>query len=107
MTDTLTFTTKFTGNVDPSTTANPVTGKFIPSSATLNIDHARQDLHTIIILLRLPPTTKGLPQFDEYGQISPSYVGQKAAAAAALDRQREYDTQDALIRLGTGIGRFP
>ncbi|OSJ13534.1 hypothetical protein BST63_16460 [Bradyrhizobium canariense] len=106
MTDTLTFTTKFTGNVDPSTAIDPVTGRFVPSSASLNIDNSRQDLHTILILLRLPPNTKGLPQFDEYGRIiAPGYVGQKAAASAALDRQRDFNTQDALTKLGTGIGR--
>ncbi len=107
MTDTLTFTTKFTGNVDPSTTANPVTGQWMPTSASLNVDNTRQDLHTIIILLRLPPNNKALPELDEYGRIvAPGFAARKAAAAVALDRQREFNTQDALTRLGTGVGRI-
>jgi hypothetical protein len=107
MTDTLTFTTKSTGNFDPSTTADPVIGRFVPSSASLNIDNTRQDLHTIIILVSLPPDKKGLPQFDEYGRIlAGGVVASRAAAAAALDKQRDYNTQDALTRLGTGIGRI-
>jgi hypothetical protein len=107
MTDTLTFTTKSTGNFDPSTTANPVVGRFVPSSATLNVDNSRQDLHTIIILVSLPPDKKGLPQFDVYGRIlPPGKTGARAAAAAALDQQKEYNTQNALTRLGTGVGRM-
>jgi hypothetical protein len=105
MTDTLTFTTKSTGNFDPSTMANPALGKFVPSSAALNLDNFRQDLHTIIILISLPPSTKGLPQFDAYGRIlPPGKVGARVAAAAALDQQRVYNTEDALTRLGTGVG---
>jgi hypothetical protein len=107
MTDTLTFTTKSTGNFDPSTTHDPIVGRFVPSSASLNLDNSRQDLHTIIILVSLPPDKKGLPQFDEFGRIlPPGQPATRAAASVALDRQREYNTQDALTRLGTGIGRF-
>jgi hypothetical protein len=107
MTDTLTFTTKSTGNFDPSTTADPVVGRFVPSSVALNIDNSRQDLHTIIILISLPPDKNGLPTFDEYGRIlPPGKAGQRAAASAALDRQKDYNTQDALTRLGTGVGRI-
>jgi hypothetical protein len=107
MTDTLTFTTKSTGNFDPSTTHDPVVGKFVPSSASLNLDNSRQDLHTIIILVSLPPNKDGLPQFDEFGRILPPGTPRtRAAASAALDRQRDYNTQDALTRLGTGVGRI-
>ena len=107
MTDTITFTTKSTGNFDPSTTADPVVGRFVPSSVSLTIDNSRQDLHTIIILISLPPDKKGLPQFDEYGRIlPPGKTGQRAAASATLDRQKDYNTQDALTRLGTGVGRI-
>src|SRR5262249_35669890 len=104
---TLTFTTKSTGNFDPSTTANISAGKFVPSSAGLNVDNFRQDLHTIIILVSLPPTKSGLPQFDEFGRIlPPGKAGARAAAAAGLDRQRDINTQNALTRLGTGVGRI-
>ena len=107
MADTLTFTTKFTGNIEPSTTADPIVGKWLPSSASLNIDNSRQDLHTIIILLRLPPSPKGLPDFDAYGRIvAPNRSAQRAAASAALDRQRDINTQNALTRFGTGVGRI-
>jgi hypothetical protein len=107
MTDTLTFTTKWTGNIDPSTTVDPIVGRWVPTSASLNIDNSRQDLHTIIILISLPPDKSGLPQFDEYGRIlPPGQVGVRAAASAALDRQKDYNTQDALTRLGTGVGRI-
>ncbi|WP_271554895.1 hypothetical protein [Bradyrhizobium sp. CCBAU 45394] len=108
MTDTITFTTKFTGNVDPSTQLNPVAGKFVPSNLAANFDNSRQDMHTIIILIRLPPNKSGLPRFDEIGRITLApKEASKAAASEALDRQREFNTQDALVRLGTGIGRFP
>jgi hypothetical protein len=107
MTDTITFTTKFTGNVDPSTTLDPVRGKFVPTSVSANFDNTRQDLHTILILIRLPPSKKGLPRFDEYGRITLSAPeNQRATAATALDKQRDYNTQDALTRLGTGIGQI-
>ncbi|SDI55682.1 MULTISPECIES: hypothetical protein [Bradyrhizobium] len=107
MTDTLTFTTKSTGNFDPSTTTNSVVGRFVPSSAGLNVDNFRQDLHTIIILVSLPPTKNGIPQFDEYGRIlAPGKAGVRAAASEGLDRQREINTQNALTRLGTGVGRL-
>jgi hypothetical protein len=107
MTDTITFTTKSTGNVDPSTTSDPILGRFVPSSVSLNVDNFRQDLHTIIILISLPPDKKGLPQFDQFGRIlPPGRISERAAASAALDRQRDYNTQDALIRLGTGVGRI-
>jgi hypothetical protein len=107
MADTITFTTKFTGNLDPSTTMDPVRGKWVPSSLSANFDNTRQDLHTILILLRLPPSKKGLPRFDEFGRITLSAKeNQRATAATALDRQRDYNTQDALTRLGTGIGQI-
>jgi hypothetical protein len=107
MTDTLTFTTKSTGNFDPSTTTTSVVGRFVPSSAGLNVDNYRQDLHTIIILISLPPTKNGIPQFDEYGRILlASKAGVRASASAGLDRQRDVNTQNALIRLGTGVGRL-
>lgn len=107
MSDTLTFTTKWTGNITPSTTANPVVDSWVPTSASLNIDNSRQDLHTIIILVSLPPDNKGLPQFDEFGRIlPPGKAGARAAASSALDRQKSYNTEDALTRLGTGIGRM-
>jgi hypothetical protein len=105
MSDTLTFTTKWTGNFDPSTTADPVIGRFVPTSASLNMDNSRQDLHTVIIVITLPPNKKGLPQFDEFGRILPPAAAARAVAAASLDRVRDYNTQDALTRLGTGIGR--
>jgi hypothetical protein len=107
MADTITFTTKFTGNLDPSTTMDPVRGKWVPSSLSANLDNTRQDLHTILILLRLPPSKKGLPRFDEFGRITLSAKeNQRATAATALDRQKDYNTQDALTRLGTGIGQI-
>lgn len=106
MSDTLTFTTKNTGNFDPSTTADPTIGKWVPTSATLNLDNLRQDLHTIIILISLPPDKKGLPQFDEFGRILAPGKAAKAAASVALDRQREFNTQNALTRFGTGVGRI-
>ncbi|SEM66224.1 hypothetical protein [Bradyrhizobium sp. OK095] len=106
MSDTLTFTTKNTGNFDPSTTADPTIGKWVPTSASLNLDNLRQDLHTIIILISLPPDKKGLPQFDEFGRILAPGKAAKAAASAALDRQREFNTQNALTRFGTGVGRI-
>ncbi len=107
MTDTLTFTTKSTGNFDPSTTATSAVGKFVPSAAGLNVDNYRQELHTIIILISLPPTKKGLPQFDAYGRIlAPTKTGARMAADAGLDRQRDVNTQNALTRLGTGVGRL-
>jgi len=107
MADTLTFTTKWTGNLNPSTTADPVTGQWIPSSASLNVDNSRQDLHTIIILISLPPDQKGMPAFDEFGRIlPPGRATARAAAAVALDQQRSRNTEDALTRLGTGIGRI-
>ncbi len=108
MTDTITFTTKFTGNVGPSTSSNPTVGRFVPSSLSANLDNSRQDMHTIIILIRLPPNTSGLPRFDEIGRITlAKKEARKAAASDALDRQRDFNTQDALVRLGTGIGRIP
>ncbi|QHO77827.1 hypothetical protein ACH79_39730 [Bradyrhizobium sp. CCBAU 051011] len=95
MTDTITFTTKFTGNFDPSTQLNPVAGKFVPSNLAVNLDNSRQDMHTIIILIRLPPNKSGLPRFDEIGRISLApKEASKAAASAALDRQRDFNTQD-------------
>ena len=107
MSDTLTFTTKWTGNLSPSTTADPVVGSWVPTSASLNFDNSRQDLHTIIILISLPPDKKGLPEFDEFGRIlPPGKARARAAASAALDRQRSYNTEDALTRLGTGVGRI-
>ncbi|MHC2466966.1 hypothetical protein [Bradyrhizobium embrapense] len=107
MTDTLTFTTKSTGNFDPSTTATSVAGRFVPSSASLNVDNYRQDLHTVIILISLPPTKNGIPQFDEYGRIlPPGKAGARAAASEGLDRQQQINTQNALTRLGTGVGRI-
>jgi hypothetical protein len=107
MADTITFTTKFTGNVDPSTTLDPVRGKFVPTSVSANFDNTRQDLHTILILIRLPPSKKGLPRFDEYGRITLStQENQRATADTALDKQKDYNTQDALTRLGTGIGQL-
>ena len=107
MTDTLTFTTKWTGNVDPSTEANGVVGKWVPSSATLNMDNYREDKHTIIILISLPPSKKGLPQFDEYGRIlPPGKAGARAAASAALDQEKAYNAQESVIRIGTELGRI-
>lgn len=108
MSDTLTFTTKHTGNVSPSTTADPTIGKWVPTSATLNLDNTRQDLHTIIILISLPPDKTGLPQFDEFGRIlAPgSKTAARAAASAGLDKQKAANTQDALTRIGTGVGRL-
>jgi hypothetical protein len=47
MTDTLTFTTKSTGNVDPSSTADGVLNTVVPSAVNFNFDNIRQDLHTI------------------------------------------------------------
>lgn len=106
MSDTLTFTTKNTGNFDPSTTSDPTIGKWAPTSASVNLDNLRQDLHTIIILISLPPDKKGLPQFDEFGRILAPGKAAKAAASVALDRQREFNTQNALTRFGTGVGRI-
>ncbi|MCK1383406.1 hypothetical protein [Bradyrhizobium sp. 21] len=107
MADTLTFTTKSIGNFDPSTTADPIIGKWVPSSASLNIDNTRQDLHTIIILISLSPDKSGLPQFDEFGRIlAPGKASAKVAASAALDKQKDFNTQSALTRFGTGVGRI-
>lgn len=107
MADTMTFTTKWTGNLDPSTAADPTIGRWIPTSASLKFDNTRQDLHTIIMLISLSPDKKGLPSFDDYGRIlSPGAAGVREAAAASLDRQRDRNAQVALTRLGTGIGRF-
>ena len=58
MTDTITFKTKFKGNVGPSTQANPVIGRFVLTSISANVDNSRQDMHTIIILIWLPPTLR-------------------------------------------------
>jgi hypothetical protein len=107
MSDTLTFTTKWIGNINPSTASDPVIGRWIATSASLNIDNSRQDLHTIIILLSLPVDKKALPEFDEFGRILPPGKARvRAAASTALDRQRSLNVEDALIKLGTGTGRI-
>jgi len=105
MIDTLTFTTKSTGNFDPSTTATSTVGKFVPSAAGLNVDNFRQDLHTIIILISLPPTKNGLPQFDSFGRIlPPTKAGARLAADTGLDRQRGVNTQNSIINIGNKVG---
>jgi hypothetical protein len=107
MTDTLTFTTKSTGNVDPSSAADSVLNTVVPSSVSVNFDNNRQDEHTIIILISLPAKKKDLPQFDGFGRILAPGAARRAAASVELDRQKEFNTQNALIRLGTGVGRLP
>ncbi len=109
MTDTITFTTKSTGNIDPSIELNSVAGRFIPSSMSVNVDNSRQDMHTIIILIRLPSDKLGLPQFDEFGRLTLSKKDtERALASNALDQQKQYNVQNALIQLGNSSSRiFP
>ncbi|MDX7953855.1 hypothetical protein P7D22_22120 [Lichenihabitans sp. Uapishka_5] len=107
MTDTITFTTKNTGNLDPVFALSPVTHAYVPTSVSATVDNSREDKHTIIVLLRLPSDRNKLPRFDEAGYltVAPS-ERQKAVAAGALDRQRDYNQQNDISKLTSSLTRM-
>ena len=92
--DTLTFTTKVFGQADPKITLSPMTAGFelIEAKGTLASD--RQDIHEVIIALRLPATG---PDQLLFGAISP-----KQAAVRSVQRQRVIRFQDRVNNLPPG-----
>lgn len=85
MNETITFTTKFTGNIDPSFTTDAITGRYVPSQLKLNVDNYRLDTHTIIILISLPLKDDKSIKFDAIGRITAS---DEAILSAKLDNIR-------------------
>jgi hypothetical protein len=69
MNDTMVFTTKTTGNFDPKLGRNGIVGATVPSQINVALDNYRQDIHTVIILLRLPADRSKLPKFDSLGRL--------------------------------------
>lgn len=106
MTDTITFSTKFTGNFDPTFQVNAIHRTYVPSQLSVNVDNSRQDLHTIIVSILLPSDRKTLPQTDEFGRIISEQQGRQAEAANSLNRARDFNQQDAIIKLGTDFSRL-
>jgi hypothetical protein len=51
MNDTIVFTTKSVGNLDPTFTRDAIPGSFVPSEIKLRSDNYRLDMHTIIVLM--------------------------------------------------------
>ncbi|MBM2711055.1 hypothetical protein JQK88_07295 [Mesorhizobium caraganae] len=101
MTDTITLTTKVSGNLDPTSTYSPLNPGWDVISLGLKADNYRTDKHTIIIDLSLPPDKTGQPVFDEFGRL----IDPKSAAAARkqadsnLDRteQRNFEQRTAVF----------
>ncbi|UVK54843.1 hypothetical protein DBIPINDM_001309 [Mesorhizobium sp. AR02] len=97
MNDTITFTTKSVGNVDPSAAITPAVHGFSLASIGLNGDNYRQDVHTIIIDVSLPGDKTGLPVFDESGRLiskKDKAAARVAQASQNLDKARVNNFQD-------------
>ncbi|MER9444896.1 hypothetical protein NKI79_26660, partial [Mesorhizobium sp. M0340] len=97
MTDTVTFTTKAVGNLDPSTAIVPATHGLSLASVGLTGDNYRQDVHTIIIDVSLPSDKTGLPVFDESGRLiskKDKETARVVQAAQNLDRAKVNNFQD-------------
>ena len=97
-TATITFTTKFTGNFDPTLTRTSVGGIFVPSSLKLNSDNYRLDTHTLLIFIALPSDRSKLPKYDQYGRllgVDKSTIDQK------FEQIRTRNFQDAVVRRTT------
>jgi len=103
MNDTITFTTKFTGNLRPSFTTNAVPGVFVPSALSMNTDNVRSDAHTIIVLVRLPADRDKIVQFDASGNISS--IGQ-TIIDARFREIRDNNFKDDFSRISTSVSRL-
>jgi hypothetical protein len=69
MSDTIVFNTKWTGNINPTISADAVPGRFVPSQIRLSSDNYRQDIYTVIALVMLPKDRDKIVQFDARGNI--------------------------------------
>ncbi|TPM02118.1 hypothetical protein [Mesorhizobium sp. B2-3-10] len=78
MTDTITMTTKVSGNLNPTSTYTPLNPGWDVISLGLKADNYRTDKHTIIVDLSLPPDKTGQPVYDNFGRL----IDPKSAAAA-------------------------
>lgn len=97
MDDTLTFTTKFTGNFDPTLATDAKTGVLIPSQVKITMDNYRQDLHTIIILLQLSADQSKAPRFDRYGLLTDALQSpRRVRLEVGLDRVINRNAQEAI-----------
>ena len=107
MTDTITFTTKSTGNFDPSTKMVTAVHGWSLASLNLGSDNSRQDVHTIVIDVSLPADKSGLPTFDSSGRLvsAPARPNRVAQADANLDKAQSKNAQDALQIFATFVVR--
>lgn len=69
MSDTIVFSTKWTGNISPTISAEPIPRAFVPSQIKLNSDNYRQDIYTVIALVMLPKDRDKILQFDDQGHL--------------------------------------
>ncbi|MBA9071716.1 hypothetical protein FHR71_005502 [Methylobacterium sp. RAS18] len=97
MDDTMIFTTKSTGNFDPTLSSDATPGVFVPSQIKLTMDNYRQDLHTIIILLQLSEDPSKALRFDQRGLLTaPLQSERRLQLEVGLDRVVDRNAQDAI-----------
>lgn len=92
MADTMVFTTKHSGNFDPTLTATAIIGAYVPSQVKFNADNYRQDIHTVILLLQLPVDKSKLPRFDSTGRLTTESEARQTRANNGLDREDALNT---------------
>ena len=102
MSDTITFSTKFVGNFDPGITKPAALGGYVPSSLKLTADNYRLDIHTIIILIRLPHDKSKLPRFDADGYLTAA-PAEKRTVDDKLDQIRFRNTEDAIKNISNTL----
>lgn len=107
--DTINFTTKLTGNIDPSFVLVPLGHSFGLASITVGNDSTRSDQHQVIIAMSLAPKETGTYKFDKAGNVvrfSPAET-QREYANVVLDAQRNKALQDAVTQFGVAFNRGP
>jgi hypothetical protein len=103
MNETIIFTTKFVGNLDPSSSLNPVSGIFVPSQIKANLDNYRQDMHTIIVLVQLPDKRDKALHFDAFGRLTA--VG-KSAIDDKFQEIRSNNYVDDINKVANSVTQF-
>ncbi|GJE02912.1 hypothetical protein [Methylobacterium isbiliense] len=103
MNDTIMFTTKTTGNIDPTISTSPLTGSTIPTSLKISVDNYRWDVHTIIVLISLPSQRDKIVLYDQYGNITG--IG-KSTIDEKFQIIRDNNFRDDFNKISLGVARI-
>lgn len=92
--DTISFTTKLSGTVNPTVSISPLGPTFQLAEAGLKLDAYRQDRHQVIVVIALPPSK---------GPTTVVAREQRVATVSELERQRQIANDVAITSIGRNI----